>query len=453
MRALIAGVIAGLLLFAGTVQAERYQAGSTEQIEAQYFLLKELRAQGALTEADFLRERERLRHQAKARFNLDLDAARLEQLSQTQRLDWFSTALVLAGIIIGLIVAIPLLKLSYKQLRRLLRRFWRGLRPFLHKVFRPIWWALHALLQVILPPLAGFFRALHRLMRSALERLLRRLRAINRRMLRWLAGLPLWVWEVLFYPPVAAGVVLTPNRFIAIALALLFVPMLVASTFIHARNGLWPWGIKRISRYLSWIWIATALIRLDAIIGFMAVGVASLYMAFRFYRAFRMRGYGLERGLQALVVKYTAVSFAVLCVAWFVFYSGFLSEGHALVVFATPFQVGITLFMGVAFYVGLFTLSGLWFRRSSFYRIANLCTLIGGMGVIVIAFAYSMLGLFWIGCIVMLLWFGGKFYEIVYRKLDYVYTGAIVSAVLGFGGYWIKLNMPAIVDFLSPVIP
>jgi hypothetical protein len=76
-------------------------------------------------------------------------------------------------------------------------------------------------------------------------------------------------------------------------------------------------------------------------------------------------------------------------------------------------------------------------------------SLVSGVCILTVALLYGIGSMFWIGLLFMTWDAVDKYYELIYKRMDFVWAGLVFAAILGVFGYQIKTNMVTIMYTLE----
>jgi len=408
---------------------ERYEANTLEEAQAQVRLLNELRQNDAISEETYALEQQRLK-----RITYELTYGQLpdklteaENIVQTQRFDWLSTGLMVVSVLIGLAVLFPLLKKLYYKFRMCLF----VIRKFIRKHFS---W---------LPKTIDLFL-------KYFGKLVKTLINLTKNGLKQLQKASFIVKEMLIYPVLVASLFFLKTIYFQI-------PVLIAITYILSFSIHHHWYKFKSKKYInaflfvaSLFWSGCAYYFTSSMMGFVAIGFINTFLGFSIGIYPRWAEFGFTWHKISYIFKISLISLAMLLADWLIFHSHLLPNNVGMTIFM--FSAGLYFFVSLSFYAAILVISGIWFDHKKYYRFYNVYALSSGIFLLFLSYIYAMSFLFWIGAIFMVLFVASKYYELVWKKVDVVYAGALVAIIMGGFGYYIQNNLQKIVLFMAPIL-
>ncbi|MCP5162239.1 MAG: hypothetical protein H7A00_11315 [Hahellaceae bacterium] len=395
------------LLMAEALGAGSYEPRNLDEVRAQYNLLVELRNADDISESIFEARSEHLSEIAEQHFGAHLDGLEIQQLVPAQKIDWFGTALYVISIVLVLVLCVPL----FFKLERPVKLLWR---KFYRMCMSHLWFR---------QTLAGA---------------------------RWLIRS---YWDGLLGISLMALLSYTGGEYMVLLVAVLG-GVLISASFMTRAGG------KGEARHVRWIalilmifWGLLAKAYQHHLIGFMSVGALIASLGFFISMAPGLITVGVSQALPRVIVRLMLVSLFICVFSWLIFYTAYLPNAEALRNGLGVFEEGLCSLPALAYFVCLGGLSFYVYRGQPLKRMGcEALAFSSGLAVLLLAFMYGIGSMFWIGLLFMIWNLVDKYYEWVYRQVDFVWFGLITAGVLGGSGYLIKANMPLIlqsVAFLS----
>lgn len=149
-------------------------------------------------------------------------------------------------------------------------------------------------------------------------------------------------------------------------------------------------------------------------------------------------------------VYLTALSFTLTLLAWLVFYTDWFSPLLELRQPLQSFELGMLTLLPLAYFSGISQLSFFLLKERPWLRFsAELIGILSEIIVVTIALLYELQTMFWVGALFLMWNFLDKFYRLVYRHVSYV-SGCTLFALFFAGiGALIKSNIDAIMPYLQ----
>jgi hypothetical protein len=381
--------------------ADNYEPKDVTELQAQYNLLIDLRNEESISEAVFEEKTAYLEQLATEKFQVDIEGLELQQIVPAQRIDWIGSAFYVISALLLLTILVPLLTII--------------LRPLV-KLFRVI--IDHKMVKIILKAIADFIKK---------------------------------VWEPATYIGLFILLYFNPNEY-----AVLFVSFALGSLIpysFYSRKGK-----ERSALYgtigscvLTLLWGGIAYFYDNSFIGFLAVSSFISTIGFSFYMDSSLIVIGFKKYNTPFVLRLSISTLVLTLLSWLIFYTNYIPALSALKPHLRVFEVGMVSLIPMVTFLGLFYINYAYGLKKSFTKrmLVELITLTATLGILTISLVYGIGSMFWLG-LFFTIWFSSdKFYWFVYKKIDFVWVGLILSALLGGIGYFIKTNLPLIMEHLK----
>jgi hypothetical protein len=401
------------------------EPSSVAEIQAQYRLLVDLHEQEQISPAVFDERATYLQALAKERFDLSLEGLAMEQVVTVQRINWIATALYVGAALLVFVLLGPLL-----------RKLWRPLRRF----FRHLW---------------------------ALDWV--------RKALDTLARIVQLLWEPLAYAVLIACLVFYPYEwllvFAAFALGSLISYSCMSRAYTHkdlpnaqpddtestpASYERERKSLLRMGRLASWlvtfVWVGLAYYFDHAWIGFMAVAAFVSSMGFVLMLWPHTIGLGFKQHEASYILPTTIFMLLLTVVSVLIFHTDYLPALSQLRISLRMYEVGLLSLVPLVYFLGLgYTAFFTFGRKAALYKqvLARALAFIIGYLSVAAGLLYGVGSLFWIGLFFMVWFTADLYFELVYRKIDVVWSGLVLAGVLGAGGWWLNNNLSTVLEFAA----
>lgn len=380
--------------------ADNYEPKNVIELQAQYNLLIDLRNDKSISEAIFEEKTAYLGQLATEKFQVDIKGLELQQIVPAQRIDWIGSTFYIFSALLLLVVLVPLLRII--------------LIPIV-KLFSVI--IDHKTVKIILRAIARFIKK---------------------------------TWETFAYIGLFLLLYFTSNEY-AVLLVSFSLGSLISYS-IYSREGK-----KRAALYgtigswvLTILWGFIAYYYDNAFVGFLAVSSFISSIGFAFYMDSGLIAFGFKKHNTAFVLRLTISTFLLTLLSWLIFYTNYIPALSALKPHLRVFEVGMISLMPLVAFLGLFYVNYIYDSKNPIKKIiTESIALTASLGVLTIALVYNIGSMFWIGLLFTIWNFCDKFYWFVYKKVAFVWAGLILAALFAGTGYFIKTNLPMIMEYLK----
>jgi hypothetical protein len=383
-----------------TLFADNYEPKDVTELQAQYNLLIDLRNEKSISEDIFEEKTIYLKALATEKFQVDIEGLELQQIVPAQRIDWIGSAFYVISALLLLAILGPLLTLF--------------LRPIV-KLFRAI--IDHKTVKVILKAIAVFIKK---------------------------------TWEVIAYIGLFIFLYFMHNEY-AVLVASFALGSLVSYSIYHRKGKTKATLYRTIGSWtLTILWGLIAYFYSNSFVGFLAVSSFISSIGFAFYMDSSLIMFGFKKNNTPFVLRLTILTFLLSLLSWLIFYTNYIPALSALKPHLRVFEVGMTSLIPMVAFLGLFYVNYIYDFRNPTKKILTEClTLITSLVVLTIALVYGIENMFWIGLLFTIWNFCDKFYWIVLKNVDFIWAGLISAACLAGIGYFIKTNLPMIMEYLK----
>ncbi len=392
-----------LLLIPIISAADSYDPQNIVELRAQYNLLIDLRNSKEISEAIYNEKIAHLEHLATEKFNVNIDNLDLLKIVPTQKIDWIGSTFYLISALLVFLLISPL--------------FFKLKGPFF-KLFKTI----------------TYFFSDNRLFKFLLKCTLKFIH---------------YTWEIIAYLMLAFALYYFNNEYIILLTS--FLSGSLISYSIWSRKG----DRKReahsniISWSLTFLWAAIALWGDNSFVGFMSVAAFISSIGFSMFMFSGMIEIGFKKDNSVFVLRLTGIAFFLSLFSWLFFYTTYLPILAPLEEGMRVFETGMVSLIPLVYFLGLGYMTFFLFQnRKGLKIICELTAFFSGVFVLLIALMYGIGSMFWIGLLFMT-WFAiDKYYELVYKRMDFVWAGLILAGILGGTGYLIKSNITTVMEHL-----
>lgn len=393
-----------LVAIPGLCFANSYEPEDVSAIRAQYNLLVELKNGEEISDDVFNARTNSLKDLAQNKFNISLESLDLQQIVPAQKIDWLGSAMYVISSILVTVLVVPFF-LKFKI----------HIKVILLKIYQAI------INNKVLVALARSFA-------SFIKRF----------------------WEHLSYLILFTVLYFFRNEYVVLLVSLLLGSLVSYSILIRNKNLKKDNYVKIVSYCQTLIWGGMAYLFNNGFIGFLAVASFVSSLGFVVTMSPRLLSIGFLKDDRASIAKLTAITFLLSIFSWLLFYTSYIPQLDIIRNQVGAFRVGMVSFVPMVFFVGLGYMTFFLYKRDYVVRLfLELNALVLGGGVLLIAFMYEINSMFWIGAFFMTWDIIDKYYELVYKKVDWVWFGFSLAAVLGGGGYLIKSNIASITSALA----
>ena len=373
---------------------------TVEELQAQYRLLVDLQEAKQISPVVFEERTAHLQTLAQEQFNLSLDNLEMKQAATVQRVSWVVSALYVAAAILGFVFLMPFIVLLLKPFRRIIAEIWhleavRKLYAFLKKLF-------------------------------------------------------ILCWEPASYIILVTGLWKFPTEWMVTLVALLLGSLISYS--VYSRRGKTP--KEKAGNLASWIitivWGALAYYFDNAWIGFMAVGAFISSMGFVMLMWPGVIGIGFKKTSKAFILRLTSIMFVIMAIAVLIFQTNYIPLLTTLRQPLRVYEVGLLSLVPLVYFLGLgYTAFFAYGRKEALYKqvLARVIAFATGYLSVATGLFYGVGSLFWIGLFFMLWFTADLYFEVVYKRINVVFSGMILALCLGIAAYWLQNNLSLVLEF------
>ena len=155
-----------------------------------------------------------------------------------------------------------------------------------------------------------------------------------------------------------------------------------------------------------------------------------------------------ERVAQSVYL--TALSFTLTLLAWLVFYTDWFAPLLELRQPLQSFELGMLTLLPLAYFSGISQLSFFLLKEKPWLRFsAELIGLISEIAVVTIALLYKLDTMFWIAALFLMWNFLDKFYRLIYKHVSYVSACTLFALFFAGISALIKSNIDVIMPYLE----
>lgn len=395
-----------LLCLCAMVQADEYVPKDVSEIRAQYALLQGLQQAGEISADTFKQRSQTLIVLAEKEHSIKLEESELAQITSIERFDWLGSTLYVLSAILVLVLLGPLVK----------------------KFARPFMRYLHVLIY--------FFR--------------------NNQLIRYLARKLLafieWSWEFFAYLILASALYFFGHEYVVLLVSFLLGTLVSFSVFFRISELRREHFSKITAFILTILWGGIAVYFDNELVGFMAVAAFVTSIGFIIIFSPRTIGIGFSECSEGYILSLTRFTFVLTLITWFLFYTDYIPALAPVKEIMRVFRVGMTSLIPLTYFVGLGYLSFV-VRQSSKTRaiIRELVSLVSGIAILIISLFYNIQNMFWIGLFFMAWDLVDKYYNYIYKRMEFVWAGLILAIFLGVSGYLLKANIDTVMNVLRPL--
>lgn len=376
------------------------EPSTVAELQAQYRLLVDLQGAQQISPEVFATRAKHLQEVAQTRFNLSLEGLAMEQALTAQRVNWLASALYIAAALLVFMLLGPLLRKLWKPFRYLFLQIWH--------------------LDII------------------------------RQLYKGLKRLFILLWEPLAYVGLIACLVLYPAEWLVV-LATFALGSLISYSVFSRRKKKKEQAYGNLASWLiTIVWASLAYYFDNAWIGFMSVAAFVSSMGFVMVMWTRSIGIGFKEYSKPFILRLTASMFVLMVLAWLIFYTEYLPFLTALRQPLRVYEVGMLSLVPLVYFLGLgYTAFFAYGRKEAIYKQVLARVLAFGTGYLTVAagLLYGIGSLFWIGLFFMFWFTVDLYFELVYRRIDVVWSGLVLALCLGGVGYWLQRNLSLVLEF------
>ena len=372
------------------------------ELQAQYRLLVDLQTTQEISATVFETRATHLQEIAQARFNLSLDNMGMEQASTVQRVNWLVSALYVAAAVLALLFLMPFVLLLLKPFRKLILQFWH----------------------------------------------LRHVQQLVKTLKRWF----LLLWEPLTYLGLIAALVFYPVEWMVLFVSFAFGSLISYS--VYSRRDKNAKKSKQNNTLASWIitiiWAVIAYYFDNAWIGFMATGAFISSMGFVLFMWPGFIVIGFKEYKNTFILRLTAIMFVIMTLAVLIFHTEYVPFLTALRQSLRVYEVGLLSLVPLVYFLGLgYSAFFIYGRKAPIYKqvLARVISFTIGYLTLTAGLLYGIGSLFWVGLFFMLWFTADLYFELVYRKINIVFSGIILALCLGAAGNWLQNNLSLVLEF------
>lgn len=390
-----------LFIFIPTLSfAKNYEPKDISELRAQYNLLVDLRNDEAISESVFDTRATALKQLATEKYHVNPDGLDLKQIVPAQRINWIGSALYIISALLVLGLFVPLLAK--------LRRPFKALLKFLID---------NDCFQKIARQVLGFITK---------------------------------TWEFFAYASLLSALCYFDNEYIVLLVSFSS-GSLISYSILARRNRE---GRKLSGNIISWIltcaWAAIAYFYDNGFVGFMSVAAFVSSIGFVMVMFPGVIGIGFQKDNAVFILRLTGIAFVLSLFSWLLFYTDYIPALVSLKEQMKVFEVGMVSLIPLVYFCGLGYMTFFLYRRQLPKKIVcEFISLVSGVFVLTVALLYGIGSMFWIGLLFMTWDAVDKYYELIYKRMDFVWAGLVFAAILGVFGYQIKTNMVTIMYTLE----
>lgn len=381
--------------------ADNYEPKDVTELQAQYNLLIDLRNDESISEAVFEQKTTYLKQLATEKFQVDIEGLELQQIVPAQRIDWIGSAFYVISALLLLIILVPLLSILLRPIVKLIRAF------IDHKVIKKI-----------LKAIAAFIRK---------------------------------TWEGFAYLGLFTTLYFFHNEY-AVLVTSFALGALISYSIYHRKGKTKARVYRTIGSWtLTILWAVIAYLFNNSFVGFLAVGSFISSLGFYFFMNSGLIVLGFKESSTGFVLRLTLITFVLTILSWLIFYTNYIPALSNLKVHLRVFETGLVSLVPLVAFMGVFYIDYIYeFSKNPIKKIALESTaFIASLSVLLISLIYGIGSMFWIGLLFTIWNFCDKFYWFVYKKVEFVWAGLILAALLAGAGYFIKTNLPMIMEHLK----
>lgn len=383
-----------------SLSADNYEPKNVTELQAQYNLLIDLRNEESISEAIFEEKTTYLEQLANEKFQVDIKGLELQQIVPAQRIDWIGSTFYVLSALLLLVILGPLLRLILRPIVQLIKKLLK-----------------QDLVKIVLQAIARFIAK---------------------------------AWEPTAYIGLFLLLYFVPNEYVVL-FSSFALGSLISYSIYHRK------GKKRDVLYgsigswvLTILWSFIAYYYNNAFVGFLAVSSFISSIGFAFYMDSSLIMFGFKKDNTPFVLRLTILTFLLTLLSWLIFYTNYIPALSALKPHLRVFEVGMTSLIPMVAFLGLFYINYIYdFKQPIKKFLTESLALLTALGVLWIALMYGIENLFWIGLLFTIWNSCDKFYWFVYKKVDFVWAGLILAALLAGAGYTIKTKLPMIMEQLA----
>ncbi len=422
IRMILLSMLLSIALF-----AQRYEAKTTQELQAQAQLLSELYEDQMISKDDYHQEKQRLDARAKLLTHEQIDDIDANNIDTVQSFSWLSTALISISAIITVIIFFPFLRQLYDHLKVMVKKVTYFLMIYLSWI----------------KPIKRLFLRFYYFIKKSVLYSLKKLKA-------WILKIPKWFWEPFWYVLFFAMLVGFESFYLDLIASILISLLIGGSLEKHVTFKEKENFVKLYLAILALYWAILAYVLASTLFGFVAVMFINALFGFFVVVQPGLMTMGFQGEGQPYYFRVTLVSLALLVVGWLVFHTSYLPDMVEQHLFM--YETGLFVFVPISFYLALLILTGIWYIEKNHYELYLLYALVMGSLLIFVAYIYGMGFLFWIGSFFMLWLLASKYYEMIYLIIPGLYAWALLALILGLLGYYLERYLQEIIIFLEPVL-
>lgn len=372
------------------------------ELQAQYRLLVDLQTTQEISSTVFETRAAHLQEIAQERFNLSLGNLEMEQASTVQRVNWLVSALYVAAALLALLFLLPFVLLLLKPFRKLLLQFWH----------------------------------------------LRSVQQLIKTLKKWF----LLLWEPLTYLSLIAALVFYPVEWMVLFVSFAFGSLISYS--VYSRRNKDTKKSKQNNTLASWIitlvWAIIAYYFDNAWIGFMATAAFISSMGFVLFMWPGSIVIGFKEYKNTFILRLTAIMFVIMTLAVLIFHTEYIPFLTALRQPLRVYEVGLLSLVPLVYFLGLgYSAFFTYGRKASIYKqvLARVISFTLGYFTLAVGLLYGIGSLFWVGLFFMLWFTADLYFELVYRRINIIFSGIILALCLGAAGNWLQNNLSLVLEF------
>ncbi|MGH1337997.1 MAG: hypothetical protein ACRBFS_17885 [Aureispira sp.] len=370
------------------------------ELQAQYRLLVDLQATQDISSTVFETRTAELQKIAQERFNLSLDNSGMKQASTVQRVNWIVSALYVAAALLALAFILPFILLLLKPFRRLILQLWH-------------------------------------------------LRSVQQ-FVKILKKLFLLLWEPITYLMLIAALVFYPTEWMVLFVTFAFGSLISYSVYSRRKKD----KKKQYSTLASWVitivWALLAYYFDNAWIGFMTIGAFISSMGFVLFMWTGLIVIGFKEYSKTFILRLTGIMLVIMVLAGLIFHTEYIPFLTALRQPLRVYEVGLLSLVPLVYFLGLgYSAFFTYGRKAPLYKqvLARAIAFTTGYLTVAAGLLYGIGSLFWVGLFFMLWFTADLYFELIYRKINIIFSGMILALCLGAAGHWLQNNLSLVLGF------
>ncbi len=377
--------------------ADDYEPKNVAELRAQYNLLIDLRNEREISEAVFLEKTAHLRALATQKFQVDIEGLDLQQIVPAQKIDWIGSAFYIISALLILALLAPLFAKLKKPILKLIKAVVRFFAD--SEIFKKI---AHYTLKFIY-----------------------------------------YCWEIFAYLILALGLYYFRNEYIVFLISLLVGVLLAYSILSRTKGKNRATYEHLVPRLLTFLWGGLAYFYNNHFVGFITVIAVIVSLGF-------IAGMGAKKSERRFVATMAGFTFFLSLFSWLLFYTNYIPALRSLQTILSVFEFGMVSLIPFTYFSSLTYLFLFQYRKDFALRVTiEFLAFASGLFVLSISLLYGISSMFWIGLFFLSFYLIVKYFELVYKNIDFVWAGLIFAGILAAVGYLIKSNIAYIMGHLE----